>query len=304
MNKDECTFYGLCKEVWMSLRFEPALQGVGLGLRRDFFDEILADPDFDIDFLEIAPENWLRFGGRQGRALRQLTERYPFACHGLSLDLGGPHPLDEAYVLELKAFFEQHHVRVYTEHLSYCGDSGHMYDLMPIPFTEEAVHYVADRIKRVQDLLERPIGVENVSFYAMPSNELTEAEFINAVVSEADCGLLFDVNNTYVNSINHRYDALEFMRQMPTERMMYFHMAGHFDEAEDLKIDTHGQDVKQAVWDLLDETYAQQGVFPTLLERDFNIPPLAELMQEVAQIRTAQAKAISKASTEHFRKEG
>lgn len=268
--------------------FGGKIHGVGLGLRRDFFDEIIANPDFEIDFMEIAPENWLRFGGRQGRALRQLTERYPFVCHGLSLDLGGPHPLDEDYLLELKAFFKQHDIRYYTEHLSYCGDSGHLYDLMPIPFTEEAVHYVAQRIRRVQDILEQPIGVENVSFYAMPSSEMTEVAFVNAVLEEADCGLLFDVNNTYVNSINHRYDAETYMQSMPTERLMYLHMAGHFDEAEDLKIDTHGQPVTEEVWALLDKTYAHHGLQPTLLERDFNIPPLDELMAEVTQIRRAQ----------------
>lgn len=267
-----------------------SLHGVGLGLRRDFFEEILTDPDFSIDFLEIAPENWLRFGGRIGRELRTLSERYPFACHGLSLDLGGIRPLDEDYVRELKTFFAEHEVRAYTEHLSYCGDGGHLYDLMPIPFTEEAVHYVADRIRRVQDILERQIGVENVSFYAMPSDEMTEVEFINAVVVEANCGLLLDVNNTYVNSINHGYDALDFVRAMPTQAIQYCHMAGHFDEADDLKIDTHGQDVKPAVWALLDETYATHGLQPTLLERDFNIPPLAELMQEVEQIRQAQQR--------------
>ncbi|MDG4812343.1 DUF692 domain-containing protein [Hydrogenovibrio sp. 3SP14C1] len=272
----------------MESKFSNQVEGVGLGLRRDFFDELLNRPELDIDFLEIAPENWLRFGGRQGRALRTLSERYPFACHGLSLDLGGPNRLDEAYIKDLKDFFKLHDVRVYTEHLSYCGDMGHLYDLMPIPFTEEAVHYVADRIRRVQDILEQPIGVENVSFYAMPSNELTEAEFINAVVAEADCGILFDVNNTFVNSINHQYDATEFMKSMPTERIMYCHMAGHFDEADDLKIDTHGQDVKPQVWALLDETYAYHGLHPTLLERDFNIPPMQELMLEVNQIREAQ----------------
>lgn len=269
------------------------LKGVGLGLRRDFFEDILTNPDFEIDFLEVAPENWVGYGGRIGRELRTLSERYPFACHGLSLDLGGMQPLDEDFIRQLKTFFDEHEVRAYTEHLSYCGDSGHLYDLMPIPFTEEAVHYVAGRIRRVQDILERKIGVENVSFYAMPSNELTEEEFVNAVVAEADCGLLFDVNNTFVNSINHQYEAVPFMQAMPTDSMMYFHMAGHFDEAEDLKIDTHGQDVKPEVWQLLEQTYRTHGVFPTLLERDFNIPPLEELMEEVQQIRQIQAKMLS-----------
>jgi len=265
-----------------------AVDGVGLGLRRDFFDEVLARPDLPIDFMEIAPENWLNFGGRQGRQLRTLTERLPFVCHGLSLDLGGPHPLDEAYIRQLKTFFDFHEIRAYTEHLSYCGDSGHLYDLMPIPFTEEAVHYVAGRIRRVQDILERKIGIENVSFYAMPSTDMSEADFINAVLQEADCDLLFDVNNTYVNSVNHQYSAEDYLKSMPTERIVYLHMAGHFDEADDLKIDTHGQDVKQEVWQLLEKTYQVHGLIPTLLERDFNIPPMDEMMQEVQKIRDYQ----------------
>lgn len=271
----------------MSTRQFP-VEGVGLGLRRDFFDEVLAKPDLPIDFMEIAPENWLNFGGRQGRQLRTLTERLPFLCHGLSLDLGGPHPLDENYIRQLKTFFDLHEIRAYTEHLSYCGDGGHLYDLMPIPFTEEAVQYVAGRIRRVQEILERKIGIENVSFYAMPSTEMTEAEFINAVLQEADCDLLFDVNNTYVNSVNHQYSAEDYLQAMPTERIVYLHMAGHFDEADDLKIDTHGQDVKLEVWQLLEKTYQQHGVIPTLLERDFNIPPMDELLQEVQKIRDYQ----------------
>ena len=270
-----------------TLRSYP-VQGVGLGLRRDFFNEVLDTPDLAVDFMEIAPENWLQFGGKQGRQLRTLTERTPFVCHGLSLDLGGMKPLDMDYLKALKSFFAEHDIRAYTEHLSYCGDSGHLYDLMPIPFTEEAVFYVADRIRQVQDVLEQKIGIENVSFYAMPSNQMNEQEFVTAVLNEADCELLFDVNNTYVNSINHQYDAQKYMQSMPSERMVYLHMAGHFDEAEDLKIDTHGQPVKQQVWDLLEQTYQTHGLIPTLLERDFNIPPMQELLAEIQQIRAYQ----------------
>ena len=264
------------------------IQGVGLGLRRDFFDEVSQTKNLAFDFMEIAPENWLHLGGRYGKNLRSLTERIPFVCHGLSLDLGGIKPLDIDYLKDLKQFFSQHDIRVYTEHLSYCGDSGHLYDLMPIPFTEEAVFYVADRIRQVQDVLERKIGIENVSFYAMPTTQMSEQDFVNAVLSEADCDLLFDVNNTYVNSINHQYNAQDYMQSMPTERIVYMHMAGHFDEADDLKIDTHGQPVKQQVWDLLEQTYQTHGLIPTLLERDFNIPPMEELLQEVEQIKAYQ----------------
>ena len=253
-----------------------------------------ADPerlDASVDFMEVAPENWISVGGRLGRAFRSFTERFPFVCHGLSLSLGGPAPLDETLLYKIRAFLDAHDIRCYTEHLSYCSDAGHLYDLMPIPFTDEAVHYVANRIRRTQDILERRIGIENVSYYAAPGAELSEIEFINAVVSEADCDLLLDVNNIYVNSINHRYDPLEFLRAMPGDRIVYGHIAGHFEEAEDLRVDTHGARVIEDVWDLLDEAYAAFGAYPTLLERDFNFPGISELLDEVDRIRAAQERA-------------
>jgi len=186
-------------------------------------------------------------------------------------------------------FLKEYGIRTYTEHLSYCSDHGHLYDLMPIPFTEEAVHYVANRIKLVQDILEQRIAMENVSYYAAPHQEMSEIEFLNAVIAEADCDLLLDVNNIYVNSINHRYDPSEFLRQLPGERTQYIHVAGHFDEAEDLRVDTHGAPVISPVWSLLKEAYELFGPVPTLLERDFNFPPLEELLAEVDHIKALQA---------------
>ena len=262
------------------------IHGAGLGLRRDFLHDFV-EPG-PVDFLEVAPENWLGVGGGLGRRLRALTERYPVVCHGLSLDLGGPRPLDEGFLRRLKGFFATHDIRLYSEHLSYCGDDGHLYDLLPIPFQEEAISYVAGRIRRVQEILERPIAVENISYYAAPGRELGEAEFVNAVVQEADCQLLLDVNNIYVNSINHGYDASEFLAAMPGERIAYIHVAGHYVEAPDLVVDTHGAAVIDPVWALLEEAYARFGVVPTLLERDFNIPPLPTLLGEVATIATLE----------------
>lgn len=244
----------------------------------------------EVDFLEVAPENWMRIGGRLGRAFRALAERYPIVCHGLSLSIGGPAPLDEDFLHDLKAFLDAHDVRYYTEHLSYCSDGGQMYDLMPIPFTEEAVTHVVDRVRRVQDILERPIALENVSYYATPGQEMAEIEFVNSVLEAADCGLHLDVNNIYVNSINHGYDPYAFLRALPGERIVYCHVAGHYVEAEDLRVDTHGTDVIDPVWDLLEAAYESFGVFPTLLERDFNIPPLGELVGEVKHIARLQAK--------------
>lgn len=265
--------------------------GAGLGLRRgQLMEELEKNLPDSIDFMEVAPENWIPMGKPLTKRLQALTDKVPFVTHGLSLSIGGPSPLDIDFVKEVGRFIKQHDIRCYSEHLSYCSDDGHLYDLLPIPFTEEAVHYVAERIRTVQDILEQRIAMENVSFYAMPADELSEIEFINAVLEEADCDLHIDINNIYVNSVNHSYDPVEFMKQLPGERIVYAHIAGHYNEAEDLIIDTHGADIIDPVWDLLDAAYQHFGVFPTLVERDFNIPPLAELMQEVERVREYQAK--------------
>jgi uncharacterized protein (UPF0276 family) len=266
------------------------VRGAGLGLRRALLGPLHSLDPQPVDFMEVAPENWIGVGGRRGRQFRELTGRLPFVCHGLSLSIGGPSPLDETFLHRLKQFLDRHDIRCYSEHLSYCTDDGHLYDLMPIPFTAEAVHYVAGRVKRVQDILERRIALENVSYYAAPGAELSEIEFLTAVLDEADCDLLLDVNNIYVNSVNHRYDAVEFLRKLPGDRIAYGHVAGHYNEAEDLIVDTHGADVIPGVWGLLDKAYETFGVFPTLLERDFNIPPLPELLREVDRIRLLQDK--------------
>jgi len=262
--------------------------GAGLGLRRDMMAQSIDDGA--VDFMEVAPENWIRVGGRLGRWLDQYSERFPFVCHGLSLSIGSPAPLDMALVRDIREFIRHHRIRCYSEHLSYCSDGGHLYDLLPIPFTAEAVHYVAGRIRRVQEELGQRIAMENVSYYAAPGQEMSELEFINAVLAEADCDLLLDVNNIYVNAVNHAYDALEFLRGLPGERIRYAHIAGHYDEAPDLKVDTHGAAVIAPVWQLLEQAYALYGPIPTLLERDFNIPPLPELLAEVAQIRGIQTR--------------
>ncbi len=264
--------------------------GAGLGFRRALLPELKATGAAGIDFFELAPENWVHAGGTLARDLRQFTERHPFVAHGLSLSLGGPAPLDEQLLRDIRAFLDQHRIRAYTEHLSYCSDDGHLYDLMPIPFTEEAVTWVATRIRRAQEILERPIAVENVSYYAAPGARMSESEFLRAVLDQADCGLLLDVNNIFVNSINHGYDAREFLRALPAARVCYFHVAGHYVEAPDLRVDTHGARVCSDVWELLDEAYALFGPVPTLLERDFNFPPLPELVREVADVRARQQR--------------
>lgn len=266
--------------------------GAGLGLRRGMLP-MLTDCDLaDVDFFEVAPENWMGVGGRFGRQFRAYTERFKFVCHGLSLSLGSPAPLDIDFLRNLKIFLDDHGIVCYSEHLSFCSDDkGHLYDLMPIPFTEEAVRYVAGRIRQVEDILERPMVIENVSYYAAPGQQMDEAEFINSVLSEADCGLLLDVNNIYVNGINFRYDPGKFLRKLDLARTVYLHVAGHYVEAEDLRVDTHGSAVIDPVWQLLAEAFTEVGPLPTLVERDFNFPPVEELLGEVVRVRALQGAA-------------
>ncbi len=266
------------------------VQGAGLGLRRELLDPLRQTPTPAINFMEVAPENWIGIGGSLGKQFREFTEKFDFVTHGLSLSIGSPSPLDEDFVLAVKQFMKTHGILCYSEHLSYCSDNGHLYDLMPIPFTEEAVKYVADRIRRVQDILEQRMVIENVSYYAAPGQEIKEIDFINAVIEEADCDLLIDINNIYVNAVNHRYDPVEFLKALPGKRIVYAHIAGHYNEAEDLIIDTHGADIIEPVWKLLEVAYQEFGVFPTLVERDFNIPPVDILMTEVNRVHEIQAK--------------
>ena len=251
----------------------------------------MADPPDDIDFMEVAPENWINVGGKLGEKFRFFTERYPFLIHGLSLSIGSPAPLNVSLLRDIKAFMDEHDIGFYSEHLSYCGDDGQLYDLMPIPFTDDAVRYVADRIRQAQDILERRMAIENVSYYAPTDSSLDEIDFVRAVLVEADCDLLLDINNIVVNSINHKYDAKEFMLAMPKERISYFHQAGHYVEAPDLRVDTHGAAVSEAAWQLLADAYAYFGPVPTLLERDFNFPPIEDLLTEVRRIRTMQEES-------------
>lgn len=269
------------------------VMGAGLGLRRALMDAVMDIPSPLVppDFLEVAPENWIGVGGRLGRRFRALTERYRFVLHGLSLSIGSRDPLDVELVQAVGRFMSTHGISTYSEHLSYCSNEGHLYDLMPLPFTGEVVRHVASRIRQVQEVLGMRIAMENVSYYSALGGELTELQFLNAVLAEADCDLLLDVNNVYVNSINHGYDAHAFIDALPSRRIRYLHVAGHYDEAPDLKVDTHGADVIAPVWSLLGHTYARHGVKPTLLERDFNLPPLADLLREVSDVREMQGTA-------------
>ena len=286
------------------------IKGVGLGLKRELIPQIQSlyqeqhpDPTIsNINFVEIAPENWINAGGKAEADLAWFVERYPIVCHGLCLSLGGPDPLNIAFLKQVKQFLSTNKIPLYTEHLSYCtdhyqGKAGYLYDLLPIPFTDDAVHYVAQRIRQTQDILGQRIAIENASFYAAaPISTMDEITFLNAVLQEADCWLHFDINNIYVNSVNFANKqnpaklAQDFLQQIPAERIVYSHIAGHYQQSPTLLIDTHGKDVIDPVWELLDKAYQLFGTFPTLLERDNNIPPLPILMREVNKIAAYQAK--------------
>lgn len=270
---------------------QQAIHGAGLGLRRGLFRALREHTELvsqSVDFWEVAPENWIGVGGRFGREFRQYSEQYPIVCHGLSLSIGGPTPLDIEFLKAVRKFLDEHNISLYSDHLSACSDHGHLYDLMPIPFTEEAVRHVASRIRTVQEVLDRKIAVEHVSYYAAPGQELTESEFINAVIEEADCNLLLDVNNAYVNGINFNYDPVAFVDSLPISQVTYIHIAGHYEEAIDLRIDTHAAPVVDPVWNLLEHVYRKHGLIPTLLERDFNFPSVPELINEVSKVRQYQ----------------
>ena len=298
------------------------LQGAGLGYRRDLADDFLnLSSNNAIQFMEVAPENWVKMGGAARYRFDQAAERYPLAVHGLSLSLGGQAPLDRELLKNTKALMTQYNSTFFSEHLSYCECEGHLYDLLPMPFTEEAVKHVAQRICYVQDFLELQISLENTSYYLhSPTSTMNEVEFLNAIAQEADCGIHLDVNNIYVNGVNHGLlDPYVFLDQVDVKRVNYIHIAGHDEEhsaaqvVEDLEgesfnkikgayrhlpellIDTHGEAVKGTVWDLLEYAYQRLPVIPpTLLERDFNFPPFAELYAEVEHIAQLQQKYAQK----------
>jgi len=274
-------------------RFSIPVVGAGLGLHRSQMPLYSNHSNQDINFMEVAPENWINVGGRHGRELRKFTERFPFICHGLSLSIGSPAPPNTDLLNAIKAFLREHNILYYSEHLSYSGSDGNLYELLPIPFTEDAVHYVAARIRQAQDILGQQIAIENPTYYFNPTQEMSEYEFINAVLGEADCALLLDVNNLYINSHNHQYDAIDFLQKIHGERTAYIHIAGHDQEAEDFLVDTHGAPVISNVWDLLEESYRLYGVKPTLLERENNIPSPTEIMQELNSIKHIQNKLLS-----------
>ncbi len=259
---------------------------IGLGFRRDIAGETLERNILSPDFLELAPENWIGMGGAYGKMLRRATEQYPVVCHGLSLSLGSPDSLNWDFLKKIKSFLDDHNVLIYSEHLSFNScENAHFYDLLPIPFREDAVKHVSNRIRQVQDYLERQIAIENVSYYTPIAAEMSEEQFLNAVIEESGCQLLLDVNNVYVNGFNHGYDSKQFIDKMPLSKVAYMHIAGHKKVEDDLIIDTHGEDIIEPVYDLLNYVVEKIRPVPILLERDFNFPEPKDIQAEMDTIR-------------------
>ena len=283
-------------EYEQSSRKIQTLEGkIGIGLRRDIADEILERTDLTPDFLEFAPENWMGIGGYWNRIRKAAVEKYPITCHGLSLSLGSPEDLDREFIRDLKTFLDENQVKIYSEHLSYTkSQNAHLYDLLPIPFRQDAVDHVVDRISEVQDYLQRPLAIENVSYYTPVAAEMSEIEFITEIVNRAGCNLLLDVNNVYVNAFNHNYDAREYIHALPLEKVAYIHMAGHEQVEPDLIIDTHGQPIIDPVYELFEWTIQKMDPVPVLLERDYNFDELDQLQSELDQLRTITGRYWNK----------
>ncbi|MCP4309644.1 MAG: DUF692 domain-containing protein [Bacteroidetes bacterium] len=264
---------------------------VGIGLRRDISEEILESRVLTPDFLEVVPENWMGVGGNWNRTLVKAISAYPVTCHGLSLSLGSPEDLNWDFLKELKVFLDENRVEIFSEHLSYTkSQNAHLYDLLPIPFRRDAVNHVVDRIRQVQDFLERPLAIENVSYYTPVAAEMTELEFISEIVEKAGCSLLLDVNNVYVNAFNHGYDARKFIGQLPLDLVAYIHMAGHEQVEPNLIIDTHGQPISDSVYELFEWTIQRMEPVPVLLERDYNFDELDQLQAELVHLKSLIAK--------------
>lgn len=258
---------------------------VGIGFRKDFAEEFLSSEILQPAFVELAPENWMGIGGYWKKIIKQLAEKHTITSHGLSLSIGSPEPLDWEFLKQVKSFLKEYDIQNYSEHLSFSKcDNAHLYDLLPIPFREDTIKHVSERIKQVQDFLEMKIAIENVSYYTPVAAEMREVEFVNRIVEEADCNLLLDVNNVYVNAFNHQYDAKEFIKELPLDKVSYIHMAGHEQVEPDLIIDTHGENIIPPVFDLFDYTILRVQPVPVLLERDFNIPALSQLQSEINQL--------------------
>jgi len=266
--------------------------GFGLGLRTDHYETILAERP-PVEWFEIISENYLVPGGKPIHYLDRVRERFPLVMHGVSLSIGGTDPLDRDYLRQLKGLAARVEPRWISDHLCWTGLHGtNMHDLLPLPYTEEAIAHVAARVDQVQEYLGRRILLENVSSYvSYRESQLSEWEFLGAVADRADCLILLDVNNIYVSSFNHGFDPLAYLDGVPAARVQQIHIAGHTNHGAYI-VDTHDQPVIDPVWELYAEALRRVGPVSTMIERDDNIPPLAELLAELDRARAVAARVL------------
>lgn len=259
--------------------------GYGLGLRKEHYDTVLAERP-KVDWFEIISENYMVEGGKPLDYLCRIREHYPMVMHGVSMSIGSTEPLNVDYLKQLKALIKRVEPAWFSDHLCWTGVNGvNLHDLMPLPYTDEAVQHVADRVSQVQDYLGRQMLLENVSSYVSYSDSLmSEWEFLCAVAERADCLILLDINNIYVSAYNHNFDPYRYLQAIPAERVYQFHLAGHSHE-DNLIIDTHDHPIADPVFELYAAAVQQFGRVSTMIERDDHIPPLAELLDELEQVR-------------------
>ncbi len=265
----------------------PGIQGCGIGLRREFLLE-LESPAFRPTWVEIAPENWISMPYRYRAAFAAAMERFPVVAHGLSLSIGSPEPLNRKFISGLKSFLDDYAIEHYSEHLSFSTYYGAMtYELLPVPMTKAMAEFISDKLKEASDLLNRPVIMENATYYYAPYAEMAEVDFINLVLEKSGMPMLLDVNNVYVNSMNHGFDPDVFIGRLDLERVAYIHVAGHtFFPEDNIIIDTHGAPVVDNVWELLSRTL-KKAPAPVLLERDNNIPSFSAMVSEYERLKSA-----------------
>ncbi len=275
--------------------------GVGLGLRWEFLEEVVEGPALDVAFFEVSPENYMHRGGYFPEMLERVGERYPLLSHGLTLSIGGSEPLDAAYLRELRREVERLKSPWHSDHLCFSTSRTRvLHELLPLKFCKENAARVAERARQMEDVLGVPFALENISYYAHPGRrELSEADFIGEVLRQSSAGLLLDVNNAYVNARNHGEDAEDFLRALPLERVVQIHVAGHSVMPGGQLIDTHGTSVCDPVHELLGFALKRTGPVPVLLERDNDVPPLAELLVELEALRAVYERSTQRAERAH-----
>ena len=272
------------------------LAGFGLGLRTPHYEAVLNEPHA-IDWLEVITENYLVRGGKPLHYLERIRERFPLVMHGVSLSIGSTDPIDVDYLAGVRALAARIEPHWISDHLCWTGIEGrNLHDLLPLPYTEEALALVVARVGQIQDALGRRILLENVSSYlSFHESEMSEWEFLREVAERADCAILLDINNIYVSSVNHGFNPSTYLQAMPTDRVRQLHLAGHSDLDGHL-IDTHDHPIVEPVWNLYCAAIAQFGAVPTMIERDDNIPPLAELVAELQIARDLSDRCIQRAA--------